>query len=37
VAVHLDAIRTTDDHRIPEDLYAEIEFMAEAAGLWAPR
>jgi NAD(P)-dependent dehydrogenase (short-subunit alcohol dehydrogenase family) len=36
VASHLDAIRATDDYRIPEDLYAEIEFMAEAAGLWAP-
>jgi NAD(P)-dependent dehydrogenase (short-subunit alcohol dehydrogenase family) len=37
VASHLDAIRATDDYRIPEDLYAEIEFMAEAAGLWAPQ
>jgi NAD(P)-dependent dehydrogenase (short-subunit alcohol dehydrogenase family) len=36
VAAHLDAIRATDDHRIPDNLYAEIEFMAEAAGLWAP-
>jgi NAD(P)-dependent dehydrogenase (short-subunit alcohol dehydrogenase family) len=37
VAAHLDAIRATDGYRIPEDLYAEIEFMAEAAGLWDPR
>jgi len=37
VADHLDAIRATDDYRIPDDLYEEIEFMAEAAGLWAPR
>lgn len=37
LAGHLDAIRATDDHRIPDDLYAEIEFMAEATGLWAPR
>jgi hypothetical protein len=34
---HLDAIRATGDYRIPDDLYAEIEFMAEATGLWAPR
>ena len=32
-----DAIRATDDYRIPDDLYEEIEFMAEAARLWAPR
>jgi NAD(P)-dependent dehydrogenase (short-subunit alcohol dehydrogenase family) len=37
VAAHLEAIRATDGYRIPEDLYAEIEFMAEAAGLWDPR
>ena len=37
VAGHLDAIRATDSYRIPDDLYAEIEFMAEATGLWAPR
>ena len=36
VAAHLDLIRATDEHRIPEDLYAEIEFMAEATGLWPP-
>ena len=36
VAAHMDAIRATADYRIPEDLYAEIEYMAEAAGLWAP-
>jgi len=37
VAAHLAVIRATDGYRIPEDLYAEIEFMAEAAGLWGPR
>jgi NAD(P)-dependent dehydrogenase (short-subunit alcohol dehydrogenase family) len=37
VAAHLDAIRTADGYRIPEDLYAEIAFMGEAAGLWEPR
>ena len=37
VAAHLDAIRATDGYRIPVDLYGEIEFMAEAAGLWEPR
>jgi NAD(P)-dependent dehydrogenase (short-subunit alcohol dehydrogenase family) len=36
VAAHLGLIRATDEYRIPEDLYAEIEFMAEATGLWPP-
>jgi hypothetical protein len=37
VALHLDAIRATDGYCIPENLYEEIEFMAEAAGLWTAR
>jgi hypothetical protein len=37
VAVHLDAIRATDGYRIPENLYEEIEFMAEATGIWTAR
>ena len=37
VARHLDAIRATDGYRIPEHLYEEIEFMAEAAGIWTAR
>lgn len=34
VACHLNPIRATDGYRIPENLYEEIEFMAEASGRW---
>jgi NAD(P)-dependent dehydrogenase (short-subunit alcohol dehydrogenase family) len=37
VALHLNAIRATDGYRIPENLYEEIEFMAEATGIWTAR
>lgn len=35
IAAHLSDIRTTDRYRIPQNLYEEIEFMAESAGIWS--
>ncbi|MCU1659551.1 MAG: Short-chain dehydrogenase/reductase, partial [Pseudonocardiales bacterium] len=33
---NLDAVRSTDRYRIPENLYEEMELMAVATGRWTP-
>jgi NAD(P)-dependent dehydrogenase (short-subunit alcohol dehydrogenase family) len=34
IVAHLDAVRSTDDYRIPANLYEEMELMAVATGKW---
>jgi NAD(P)-dependent dehydrogenase (short-subunit alcohol dehydrogenase family) len=36
IVANLDAVRSTEHFGIPDDLYEEIELMAQAIGCWAP-